>query len=131
MKIKTKEKEGKETNLTKSEELGKLKLVKKKKKGDIVMYPNDKSGKIVVCLQETYQRAAQVHLQKDKEVDWSELKQVETRVNRHTKALAKIIKLGEQHEGQGQRMIGATKSVDSPAPALYLLWKDHKPYIEV
>ena len=29
---------------------------------------------------------------------------VETKVNRHTKALAKIIKLGEQHEGQGQRI---------------------------
>ena len=69
-----------------------------------------------------------MHLVKDEEVEWSELKLTETRINRHTKALVKIVNLGEQHSGQGQRITGATKSVDSPAPVLYLLWKDHKPY---
>ena len=127
-KIKIKEKDGRETNLTRSEEVGKLKLLKRKKKGEIVMFPTDKSGKIVVSLPETYQRAAQVHLQKDLDVSWSELKVTETRINRHMKALVKIVNLGEQHSGQSQRITGATKSVDSPAPALYLLWKDHKPY---
>ena len=47
-------------------------------------------------------------------------------MNRHTRALTKIINLGAGHGGQEQIIAGATKSVDSPTPPLYLLWKDHK-----
>ena len=118
----------KDTNLTAQQIVGKLKLLKRKKQGELVIFPTDKSGKLVVCLPETYLEAGRVHTSKDQQVEWSELPTTETKVNRHTRALTKIINLGASHNGQEQRIAGATKSVDSPAPPLYLMWKDHKQY---
>ena len=40
----------------------------------------------------------------------------------------KSFMLGQAHRAQTHRMQGALKAEDSPAPTLYLLWKDHKEY---
>ena len=117
-----------DTNLTAQTKVGKLKLLRRKRSGELVIFPTDKSGKLVVCLPETYLAAGRVHTSKDMQVGLEELPPTETKVNRHTRALTKIVNLGTSHNGQEQRIAGATKSVDSPAPSLYLLWKDHKQY---
>ena len=116
------------SNLSPEERRGKRSLQMRIKDGELLVYPTDKSGKMVVSLPSTYKEAAKVHLEKDEEVTWDELSKVEVLINRHTTALRKVLSIGEQHPGRIQQLQGALKSEDSPAPNLYLTWKDHKPY---
>ena len=116
------------SNLSPEERRGKRSLQMRIKDGEIVVFPTDKSGKMVVSLPSTYKEAAKVHLEKDEEVTWDELNKVEVLINRHTTALRKILSLGENHPCRLQQLQGALKSEASPAPTLYLTWKDHKPY---
>ena len=108
----------KETNLTEKEARGKQKLQKRIRNGEIVIYPTDKSGKLVACLPSTYLKAGLVHTSKDEQVEWSELPKVEQLINRHMRALGRILNLGTSHPGQAQRLQGALLSEESPAPHL-------------
>ena len=119
----------KESNLTMGESRGKVKLLKRIKNEELLIYPFDKSGKLVACLPSTYLEAGKVHTSKDEKVEWTELPKVELCVNRHTRALMKILNIGTSHQSQTQRMKGAFISEDSPAPHMYLMWKDHKEYV--
>ena len=62
-------------------------------------------------------------------MDWCQLPKTKKEMNRHSTCMRKIFKIGGAHEDQ--RMLSALKSEDSPAPNLYLLWKDHKQYKDV
>ena len=85
----------KETNLTEKELRGKLKLQKRIKNKEFIVYPTDKSGKLLACLPSTYLEAGAVHTNKDVKVEWTELPKVEQLINRHTRALGKILKRGQ------------------------------------
>ena len=108
-----------DTNLTEAESCGKEKLQRRIKAGEIVIFPTDKSGKLVLSTPDTYMEAASVHTAGDKEVSWDCLGVVEKEANRHATALRKAFRLGEGHRAQLQRMQGALRADDSPAPPLY------------
>ena len=117
-----------QTNLSPAEARGKKLLLRRIAEGELLVTPTDKSGKLVVCLPTTYREAAKVHLDKDQEVPWTKLPEVEREVNRHTAVLRKVLGIGSAHTSQQHRLLGALKSCDSAAPALRLVWKDHKSY---
>ena len=129
--VKQKEESKDGSNLNAKAERGKKKLRKRIKDGSIVVGLSDKSDKLVISKPETYKEAAKEHVEKDEKVPWETLVETERLINRHSAALRKALKVGEAHPGQAQRVKSAMKSVDSAAPPLYLMWKDHKDYEQV
>ena len=120
----------KKNNLTAQQIVGKLKLQKRVRNEEIVIFPTDKSGKLAITTPEIYQEAAKIHVDKDTEVPWETLKEVETKVNRHVQQLTKAFSMGTTH-GQSSRINKAFRAVDVAPPVVYFLWKDHKPYDNV
>jgi hypothetical protein len=114
-----------ESNLTKQEAKGLKKLQKRVKEGTLVVVRTDKSGRFAVMSMVEYERAGNVHTQKDQQVDLQFLLENQRRINGYISMLCKVFTIGEAHKHLDRiRSLKITMSL-SVAP-LYLLFKDHK-----
>ena len=74
------------SNLTKAEEKGLKSLQKRINDEEIVVLKADKSSRFVVTTLENYLEMGREHTDKDEEVDWEEVKNMERKINFHTTA---------------------------------------------
>ena len=58
----------------------------------IVSY-TDKDSRVIVTKPSTYIAAAEVHLSKDRKIDWSEVEPTNKLMNRTARALARMLEL--------------------------------------
>ena len=80
--------------LSERERQGQKLLERRVKNNAVVISYTDKDGKIVVCPPALYIKAANAHLQKDEQVDWTELKSIELLMNRTAIMLEKMFAVG-------------------------------------
>ena len=92
----------------------------------------DKDSRVVVCLPESYTKAASVHLSKDEEASWEKVPEVITLMNRTARSLAKMIKLGNSNsDSQRDRITKSVITKDTSPPVVSYLWKTHKSYTDL
>ena len=115
----------KNQNITMGETVAMKQLKKRTKEKEIVVFTTDKSGRFSVDTPENYEKAVGAHTRNDVEIDQEGVRMIENKMNQHMKQFNKMFKVGETVE-QESRVAGATKSVNTPAPPLYGLRKDHK-----
>ena len=114
-----------ESNLTENEERGLKKLKKRVKAGEIVIVRTDKSSRFSIMSLKEYERAGNVHTNKDTEVNLEFLIKNQRKINGHLSMLLKTFMVGKSHNHYERiRNLKLTHSL-SVAP-LYLLFKDHK-----
>ena len=113
--------------MTKSEEAGRKKLRKRCESGEIVCVRTDKSDKVAVVTSEMYDEMGDVHVDKDKVVDWKKVEEIKEVVNGHLKALNRVFRTGENHGEKAMRRAWRAKEAKATIlPLLHLLVKDHK-----
>ena len=83
--------------MTKAEEKGLKSLQKRINYEEIVVLKTDKSSRFVVTTLENYLEMGREHTDKDEEVDWEEVKNMERKINFHTTAWELIWRTGEDH----------------------------------
>ena len=86
-----------DSSLTPSEQEGLKSLLARIKAKEIIIYPTDKSGKLAVTTFENYHKQGQVHVRKDKEVNWGEVNEIQNRLKSHMRALNLIFNTGIGH----------------------------------
>ena len=74
---------------------GKASLTKRVAAGEIYIGESDKGKGLVVMSPETYHQMSKVHTEGDREITWRELGEVQREVRAHSRALARIFKLGK------------------------------------
>ena len=112
-------------NLSKREKRGLRLLRKRISRGEIVVLKSDKSGQILAMKKEEYLEMGRSSNSKDRKVVRQEIKDIEKRINDHTRMLCKVFNAGENHDHL-ERIINS-KVVNSEATApKYFLFKDHK-----
>ena len=119
--------EQKENNMSSLQTEGKFSLQNRVKSGEIVVTNTDKSGKFAVLSSEEYKKACRVHIT-DKEVEWKQVEETETLLNRHSLQIVKALNMGTKHgkDGQQTRVHKAYTSIDAKPGPLFVLIKDHK-----
>ena len=112
-------------NITKEETEAMNQLKKRVKDKSVVIFTTDKSGRFSVDTPENYEKAVSEHTKNDVEINQEEVKQIENKLNQHMRQFNRMFKVGTVHN-QENRITGATKSINTPAPRLYGLRKNHK-----
>ena len=113
------------TNLTDQEERGLKKLQKKIKEDNLVILKTDKSGKFATTNLENYLRMGQEHVQKDKVITRTDIRNVETVLNCHCRAWCKIWRSGKNH-GHTARIMTSKTTTSNNVASMWLALKDHK-----
>ena len=113
------------TNLTEQESRGLKSLQERIKKEEIVVLKTDKSGKFVVTTPERYEKMGREHTDKDEEVSWERVRELERKINSHTIAWNLIWNTGDDH-GHRDRVITSRATRSGNQAGLTLLYKDHK-----
>ena len=90
----------------------------------------DKSGRLAVMPMEMYHQAAQVHIDKDKEVTFDDAKAIQKTLNGHVSMWLKITGMGERWDHEARQRETHLEHSISVGP-LYLLVKDHKSHTGV
>ena len=112
-------------NLTKNEESGLKSLLKRIEKEEIIVMKTDKSGRFVVTTPDKYKEMGEEHTNKDEEIEWNTVREMERRINSHTIAWELIWNTGEDHKHQ-DRIIRSKATRSGNQANLTLLYKDHK-----
>ena len=91
--------------------------------GEILITYTDKDSRIAVCTPEQYKEAANVHISKDTEIEWSEVNSTITLFNRTAKSLQRIFMIGNSlSNSQQDRIIKAITTRDSKPPPVSFMW---------
>ena len=113
------------SNLSHDEKTGLRSLQKRIKNEEIIIMKTDKSGRFVVTTPEKYKELGKEHTEKDTEISWGQVKELERRVNQHTIAWELIWRTGEDHNHQ-ERIMRSKATRSGNQANLNLLYKDHK-----
>ena len=124
-KINTNKKHEQKSNLKKSEKDGLRSLMKRMKNEEIIIMKTDKSGKFVVTTPEKYIEMGEDHTNKDTEISWAQMRELEKNVSEHAVAWEMIWNTGEDHNHQ-DRIIKSKNTKSGNQANLKLLFKDHK-----
>ena len=82
-------------NLTPQQKKGQKKLQKRIKDKEILVVPTDKTGKLIVASVEAYKKMGEAHTNKDIEIQWENVKEIQRQLNGHTSCWIKIGNMGE------------------------------------
>ena len=74
---------------------GRTSLLKRVMDGELHIGESDKGKKVVVMDMDMYYNMSIVHTQQDLEVDWRYLDQTQRDLRAHSRALARVFRLGE------------------------------------
>ena len=85
----------------------------------------DKSGKFVLTTPEEYIKMGEEHTDKDREISWQKVREMERKVNMHALAWDLIWRTGEDH-GHQDRVTKSRATRSGNQATLTLLYKDHK-----
>ena len=97
------------------------------KNKEIVIRPTDKSHKLCVSSWSNYEEQGRVHTEKDRKVQWSEIKEMQKVCNVTARALTKIFRIGEgKGDRNRKRVMDTYMSETVSIPPLAMLPKDHK-----
>ena len=77
-------------NLTKSELRGLRSLKKRVQNGDLCIAQSDKSSRLCVLSRKQYLESGATHTDKDREITWRDIKQLQNQVNSNVWWAAKI-----------------------------------------
>ena len=110
---------------TEDEEKGLKELKKKLKEGELIIMLTDKSGKFALTDRETYLEMGKPHIEKDKQIDRNEIKEIEKQINGHTSMWIKMTNQGENHNHEGRTRESKISRSNNLAQ-MRLLLKDHK-----
>ena len=112
-------------NLNKSERKGLFKLRKRIKDGNIIVVKTDKSGKLVLMKKEDYIKIGVKDNVDDKLLERKEARDIQKKINNHTKMICKALNAGENH-GHLTRIIRSKVTKSENVAPKYYLFKDHK-----
>ena len=124
--------EEKEQDLTKQmsgdQIAGRKKLQQRVRKGEIHISCSDKGKRVVVMPLDMYEKVTARHTVNDKKVTWSELRESQKTVTAHSRALAKIFRIGASLGPRNQSRChnNCTTWAQDP-PTLRSAAKTHKP----
>ena len=96
--IKNKNRNQEAQNLNAKERRGIQKLRERIKEGEIVVLKTDKSGKLMIIKKEDYLKMGKNKIAEDKKLNRAEIKNIEEKINNHTRILTKIFNIGENHK---------------------------------
>ena len=113
------------SNLNESEQRGLKSLKKRIKEGEIIVMKTDKSGRFVVTTPENYVEMGKEHTDKDIEIGWEKVRQLEKTIHSHSMAWAQIWSYGDDHNHQ-DRILRSKIARSGNQANLTLLYKDHK-----
>ena len=99
--------------------------MKRMKNEEIIIMKTDKSGKFVVTTPEKYIEMGEDHTNKDTEISWAQMRELEKNVSEHAVAWEMIWNTGEDHNHQ-DRIIKSKSTKSRNQANLKLLFKDHK-----
>ena len=114
------------SNLTPAEKRGLDSLKKRIKNEEIIVMKTDKSSRFIVTTPDDYVEMGKEHTAKDEEVSWEKVRDMERRVNSHTRAWEMMWRSGEDHNHQ-ERIVRSRVTRSGNQANLTLLYKDHKP----
>ena len=115
-------------NLTPSEKRGIKKLTKRVKAGELVVGETDKSGKIFIASMEAYIQMGDKHASKDREAEWSEVREAQSIIKGTLKAMNRAFNTGENAGEKGMSRAWEAKELESMTiPTNSYTVKDHKP----
>ena len=100
-------------------------LKKRIKEGEIIVMKTDKSGRFVVTTPENYVEMGKEHTDKDIEIGWEKVRQLEKTIHSHSMAWAQIWSYGDDHNHQ-DRILRSKMARSGNQANLTLLYKDHK-----
>ena len=115
-------------NLTKAERRGIKKLNARAKDGQIVINQSDKSDLISISTRDNYLEQGAQHIGKrDQKLNWKQVNQLRETISKHSKALANIFKVGENHGKNEETRIRTTMNEKvTTIPKVSAQPKDHK-----
>lgn len=93
------------TNLNEKELRGLRKLNKRVNENEIVINISDKGKVFAVNTLESYQRQGEKHIEKDREIEWGKVEDIQKRMDSHSRALNNIFRMGAKHGDKNQRRI--------------------------
>jgi len=99
-------------------------LKAKIKEGDLIISQTDKSSRYAVLSKDQYLESGNLHTSKDREIQWKEVKYLQSQLNSHVWWLANILKYGEKTDPS--RMLRNIQHHSLEVPEMSLLIKDHK-----
>ena len=99
----SKNKEQRNSNLTRSKILGRKEVAQGIKEKGWHVSVTDKSQKIVLGLKDNYKKLVEPYTPKDKEVTMEEVTALETQLYYHTTAILRSFGVGRQHEEEHDR----------------------------
>ena len=113
--------------LTERESEGRRKLSERVRRGEIIVSYTDKDSRVIVNKPSTFITAVEVHLNKDRKIDWSEVDPSTKLMNRTARALARMFRIGEDGtSGQQLRITQAITTSDTSPRTVSFKWKTHK-----
>ena len=113
------------SNLSAKENRGIKKLKKRVSEGEIMICLTDKSGRFTALPMEMYHEAAKVHIDKDKEITFTEAEDIQDELNGHCALWLKMTQMAQNWDHKTrQRKTHIDHSV-SIAP-VYFMVKDHR-----
>ena len=111
-----------DTVLTESEEAGRKSIVDRVKKKEILITFTDKDARVVVCKPDKYREAAKIHIEKDQEVDWTEVKPTINKMNKTAQQLVQMFNIGQNgSSSQAGRVNKAVICKDTAPPPISFL----------
>ena len=114
-------------NLSREEALGRAEIQCGVKDKGWKLYGTDKSGKLVLDTRQNFETCMAPHYQDEPVVAYEAVTRSEAILNNHSKAPAKLLRLGaDAGEGMLQRIQNALHVHNSNVPGLQGLRKDHK-----
>ena len=97
------------------------------KEKEIYVGPSDKGKGMVVMSLELYHQMSVVHTLGDQEITWKDLEDIQKEVRGHSRALAKIVRLGDNGSNLNQaRCYDNMSSWACDVPVLRCVAKTHK-----
>ena len=112
------------TNLSK-EEIKALKSLKERvKQGDLIICQTDKSSRFAAMTRQQYMDSGLVHTSKDKEIDWKDVRYLQSQINSHVWWISNIVGYAEKTDPE--RMLKNIQNHSLEVPEMALLIKDHK-----
>ena len=97
------EKSRQKSNLSAKENRGIKKLKKRISDGEIMICLTDKSGRFAAMPMEMYHEAAEVHIEKDKEITFKEAEGIQDELNGHCAMWMKMTQMGQKWEHKSRQ----------------------------
>ena len=113
------------TNLTREEQRGLRKLQKRIRNHEILVIKTDKSGKLAVIDRDKYLEMGKEKCLQDRKIGREEHREIERRIEDHTRFWCKMLKSGINHEHQDRITKSKISHSENAAP-MYFMYKDHK-----